>query len=324
LFYTQIILSTILSEALSNNKKEGNARPFSSGWFSSISFTVAKVHCMKKRKCKKKLLDFWSSRRGFALPVTFLMLFVSLILLISATYYFSISRISAKTQALKISGAEQEMLSLEKVVKFVAWSPGSYEIYEFGDFGGEFRVAPTAKRLVLNLTDASSFYDVFYNSSIGKVVYELPPSETQDNIFLKGDSRVIVNQSSSTMTQLCISQGAEYYYEITLSYRPLAGSTVTGSSSGKPVNNVRVYIINLNSSQNITRLGNFRLKVACVNVTSSWRSYNFSNPITSLLVKASLDGIRDEVSLPISSNAQGAIVNLETITCNVRMEDVGW
>ena len=252
------------------------------------------------------------------------MLFVSLILLISATYYFSISRISAKTKALKVSGVEQEMLSLEKVVKFVAWSPGSYEIYEFGDFGGEFSVMPTAKRLVLNLTDDSSFYDVFFNSSLGKVVYELPPSETQDNIFLKGDIRVIVNQSSSTMTQLYISQGTDYYYEITLSYRPLAGSTVTGSSNGKPVNNLQVYIVSLNSSQNITRLGNFRLKVSCINVTSSWQSYNFSYPLTSLLVKANLNGTLGEVSLPISSNAQGAIVNLETIICNVKMEDIGW
>lgn len=279
---------------------------------------------MKRRRCKKKSLNFWSSRGGIALPVTFLMLFVSLVLLISATYYFSISRISAKSQALKVSGVEQEMLSLEKVVGFVAWSPGSYEIYEFNDFGGEFRVVPTAKRLVLNLTDDSSFNDVFLDSSIGKVVFELPPSETHDNIFLKGDNRVIVNQSFSTMTQLRISQGTEFHHEITLSYRPLAGSTVTGSNNGKPVNSLRIYIVNLNSSQSIARLGSFRLKVTCVNVTSSWQSYNFSYPVTALSVKADLDGTLGEVSLPISSNAQGAIVNLETVTCNVKMEDIGW
>jgi len=278
---------------------------------------------MEKHKRKKKSSSFTSSRRAIALPVTFLMLFVSLTLLISATYYFSIIRISAKTQELKVSGVEQEMLSLEKVAKFVAWSPGSYEIYEFGDFGGKFKVVPTAKRLVLNITDDSSFYDVFFNNSVGKVAYELPPSETQENVFLKGDNRAIVNQSSSTMTQLYISQGAQNY-EITLSYRPQAGSTVTGSSSGKPLNSLRIYIVSLNSSQSITRLGSFRLKVSCLNVTSSWRSYNFSSPLTSLLVKADLDGVLGEVSLPVSSNAQGAIVNLETVTCSVKMEDVGW
>jgi len=278
---------------------------------------------MGKHKREEKSSSFLSSRRAIALPVTFLMLFVSLTVLISATYYFSISRISARTQELKILGVEQEMVSLEKVVKFVSWSPGSYEIYEFGDYGGKFRVVPTAKRLMLNLTDDSSFHDVFFDSSVGKVVYELTPSETQDNAFLNGDSRAIVNQSSSTMTQLHISQGSEYF-EITLSYRPQAGSTVTGESNGKPVNSLRIYIVNLNSSQTVTRYGNFRLKVSCLNVTSSLRSYSFSSPVTSLLVKADLDGVLGNVSLPISSNAQGAVVDLETITCSVRMENAGW
>jgi len=278
---------------------------------------------MGKHNSERKLLNLPLSRRAIALPITFLMLFVSLTLLIAATYYFSMSRISAKTYELQVSGVEQEMLSLDKVVNFVVWSPDSYEIYEFGDFGGGFKVVPTAKRLVLNLTDNSSFHDVFFNSSVGKVVYELQSRETQDNFFLKGDRRVIVNQSSSTMTQLYISQGTEYY-EIALNYRPLAGTTVTGSTGGKPVNSLRIYIVNLNSSQSVVRLGSFRLKTTCVSVSSSWRTYNISNPTTSLLVKAYLDGVPGEVSLPISSNAQGAIVNLEMIVCNVKMEDVGW
>lgn len=289
-----------------------------------LTISNTRVVCdMGKHKCKENTPSLLHSRRAIALPVTFLMLFVSLVLLISATYYFSIIRISAKTQELKVSGIEQEMLSLEKVAKFVAWSPGSYEIHEFGDFGGKFKLIPTAKRLILNVTDNSSFYDVFFNDSTGKVGYEAQLSEAQDIVFLKGDSRVIVNQSSSTMTQLYISQGIEYY-EITLSYRPLTGSTVTGSSSGKPVNSLRVYIVSLNSSQTITRLGSFRLKVSCLSVASSWQSYNFSYPVTSLWVKADLDSVFGQVSLPISSNALGAIVNLETIICSMKMEDIGW
>jgi hypothetical protein len=278
---------------------------------------------MGKNNSRRNLLRFVSSRRAIALPVTFLMLFVSLTILISVTYYFSISRISAKSQELKVSGVEQEMLSLEKVVKFVAWSPGSYEIHEFGDFGGEVKVVPTGKRLTLNITDDSSMSDVFFNSSVGKVVYELPPSEVEDNLFLKGDSRVIVNQSSATMTQLEISQGSEHY-ELTLSYRPLASSTITDENMGKPVNSLRIYIVSLNSSQSMTRLGSLRLKVSCINVESNWRSYNFSNPITSLTVKTELDGVSGEVTLPISSNVLGAIVNLETVVCSIKIEDVGW
>ncbi len=112
---------------------------------------------MKEYKRKEDSPSLLSSQRGMSLPVTFLMLFVSLIVLISATYYFSIIRINMKTQAFKVSGAEQEMLSLEKIVSFVAWSPGASHFYEFGNFGGEFQVEPIARRLVLNLTDDSSF-----------------------------------------------------------------------------------------------------------------------------------------------------------------------
>ena len=274
-----------------------------------------------RRRGLKPLLH---SRKAIALPVTFLMLFVSLMILITATYYFSITKISAKTLALKTAGIEQEMLSFEKTIKFVSWSPGAYEIYEFGDSGGKFKAMPAARSLILSITDSSSFYDVFHNSSIGKALYELPPSEeVLDNVFLKGDSRAIINQSSSTTTQLYISRGTEHY-EITLSYRPLASSTTTGLSGGKPTNSLRVYIINLNASESITRLGNFRLKASCLSVTSALRSYNLTSQLTSILIRADLDGVISEVSLPISSNAQGAIVNLETMVCNVKIEDIGW
>ena len=233
------------------------------------------------------------------------------------------SKISTKASALKTSGAEQEMLSLEKVIEFVVWSPGAHEIHEFGDFGGRLNVQPTSNRLALNITDSSSFADVFFNSSIGKVAYELSTSEPYSDVYFLGDSRSIVNQSSSTMTQLGISQGSEHY-EITLSYRPQAVSTTAGSSGGKPVNSIRIYLVNLNSSQVIMRLGNLSLKITCLNVTSTWKSYDFASPISYLLVKASLNGIAGQVSLPISSSELGATVNLETVVCNIKMEEAGW
>ena len=276
------------------------------------------------RHRRKYTKTFLHSRKAIALPVTFLMLFVSLIILITATYYFSITRISAKTLALKTAGVEQEMLSLERIIKFVSWSPSAYEIHEFGDFGGEFKVAPTAKTLILNITDDSSFNDIIFNSSVGKALYELPSSEEAfGNLFIKGDSRAVVNQSSSVMTQLQISEGVEYY-ELSLSYRPLTSATVTDLSSGKPVNSLRIYVINLNGSETIARLGAFRLRVSCLEVTSTLKTFNFTSPVSSLLMRADLDGVSGEVSLPISSNTQGAIVNLETIVCNVKLEEVGW
>ncbi len=277
-----------------------------------------------ERHRRLSLKSLAHSRKAIALPVTFLMLFVSLMVLITATYYFSITKISAKTLALKTAGVEQEMLSFEKTIKFVSWSPGAYEIYEFGDFGGKFRALPTTRSLILNITDNTSFYDVFYNSSIGKVLYELPPSEEAlDNVFLKGDNRAIVNQTSSTTTQLYIAQGIEYY-ELTLSYRPLSSSTAIGLSGGKPTNSVRVYIVSLDASENIARLGAFQLKASCLTVTSTLRSYNLTSQLTSISIWADLNDVASEVSLPVSSNAQGAIINLETIVCRVKVEDIGW
>jgi len=276
------------------------------------------------RQQKRGLKPFLHSRKAIALPVTFLMLFVSLIVLITATYYFSITRISTKTLALKTAGIEQEMLSLEKTVKFVSWSPGAYEIYEFGDFGGKFKAVPSDRPLILNLTDDSSFSDIFFNSPVGKALYELPPSdELADGFYLKGDSRAIINQSPSTTSQLYISRDAEGC-EIALSYRPLVSSYIADSNGTKPVNSLTLYIVSLNASESITRLGSFRLKVGCSNVASSLRTYNFTSQIDSIMIRSDLDGVINTVSLPISSNAQGAIVNLETIVCNVKIEDVGW
>ena len=275
-----------------------------------------------RRHPKKAPSRFWLSKRGMAIPVTFLILFVSLSLIISLTYYLAVSRINSKSQLLKVSAAKQGMLYLEDSIASVAWSPGSSQVYSFDDCGGKLRVEPDAKSLLINLTD-NSFYDIVFNSSVGKAVYELPPSESQDdNLFLKGDNRVVINQSRFTMTQLYISQGAESP-ETTLCYRPLVSSTEVGSSGGKPVNSLRIYVISLNSSQNITLQGSFYLEIACLNVTYSPRSYNFSYQINSLLVKVDFDGATGEVSLPISSNAEGALVNLEIVTCDIRLQRVG-
>ena len=271
---------------------------------------------------QRVLPRFLLSKKGIAIPVTFLILFVSLSFVISLTYYFAVSKINNRSQLLKVSAAKQNMLYLEDSVASVAWSSGSSQAYSFDDCGGKLRVEPEAKSLLINLT-GNSFYDVVFNGSVGKAVYELPPSEFQaDDLFLKGDRRVVVNQSTFTMSQLYISQGTESP-EITLCYRPLASSTQTGSDNGKPVNSLRIYVISLNSSQNLTLQGSFYLEIACLNVTSSPRTYDFSYAITSLLVKVDFDGVSGEVSLLVSSSAEGALVNLELITCDIQLQRVG-
>jgi len=277
---------------------------------------------MRRNKLTGSYSSLWESKSGIAVPVTFLMLFVSLTLIVSATYYFAVTKINISSQGLKVSAAKQRMLFLEDTIQSILWSPGSCEIYEFEDLGGTFKTDPTAKRLVMNLTN-DSFNEVFFNSSIGRVAYELPSSkDSNDYAFLKGDSRTVVNQSSSTMTQLYMTMGATAP-EITLSYRPRAGSVVTEPDSGKPTNSLRIYVINLNSSQPLTMQGKFRLKTMCMNVTSTWKNYDFTNPLTAITLKVSLDGTVGTVSLPISSSVNGARVNLEAVTCNIRIQNVG-
>jgi len=271
---------------------------------------------------KRASSRFWLSKKGIAIPVTFLMLFVSLTFLISITYCFAIMRVNSEGGSLKASAAKRGMLSLENSIMSVAWSPGSSETCSFEDYGGKFKVEPEGKRLIINVTDGS-FSENIFNGSVGKIVYELTPSRSQiSNFFLKGDSRVIINQSSFSMAQLYVSPGSEFQ-EVTLCYRPFASSAVIGSSGGKPVNNLRIYVINLNSSQSLTLTGEFRLKVTCVNVTSTLRSYNFSYQIESLMVKVNFDGVNGTVSLPVSSNAEGAIVKLEIVTCNIKLQNIG-
>ncbi len=151
----------------------------------------------------------------------------------------------------------------------------------------------------------------------------MPPSDTiYTDVFLSGDSRVILNQTAFTVAQLCIGEGVESH-EIALSYRPLITSIMAEIENGRLVNSLRVYIISLNSSQTMTQEDSFRLKVACTNVVSTWANYNFTNPLTSITIEANSDGVTGEVSIPISSNAQGALVNLETVVCNVAIQNAG-
>lgn len=261
------------------------------------------------------------SKRATALPVTFLMLFVSFTLLISATYYFAVAKINVKGQLLKFSAAKQNMLALDYSIGFVTWSPGASKTYHFDDCGGALQVLPTTRRLIINVAEGS-FSEVVLNYSVGKMLYELPVLESPVNcFFLRGDGRAIVNQSAVAMTQLYISIG-ENGPEIVLSYRPFVSSAFVGFSNGKPLNSLRIYVVNLNSSRTLRFNGSFYLKATCVNVTSSIKNYNFSNQISSLVVTADFGGVQSSVSVPITSNADGAIVNLEVVVCNIRLQQV--
>jgi hypothetical protein len=273
-----------------------------------------------KQHSKKQISSFLRSKRALAIPVTYLILFVSLITVISATYSFAVAKMSARGAVLRASVAKQNMQLLDDAVHSVAWGFGASEVVYMDDCGGDFQTATAAKRLVINLTDEQTFSDVLFNSSLGKAFYKLEASEfSYNNEFLRGDERTIINQSSFSTTQLYVA--TEDAKQLVLCYRPLVTAAVIGMSNGKPLNLIRIHVINLNSSQNLMISQKFYLKATARDVATATSQYEFNSSTASLAVKADLDGVTSVVWIPISSNSSGAVVTVEVVVSNVRIQE---
>ncbi|MBS7616843.1 hypothetical protein KEJ45_06570 [Candidatus Bathyarchaeota archaeon] len=274
-----------------------------------------------RRTPKSTLKKFMRSRKALAIPVTYLILFASLLAIISITYGFAVARISAKGAALKLSVAKQNMQTLDDAVRSVAWSFGASKTAYMEDCGGVFQTQ-SSKDLSLTLTDEQTFAYTVLNSSIGKVCYVLEAStESQEGLYVKGDSRAIINQSAYPMTQLYFARG-ENAQQLTLCYRPMATVLAAGTTDGKPLNFIRVYVISLASSEALTASGSFYVKASALNVTVESQLYNLNSTVSSLALKAVSDGVQTTVWLPIESNAEGAFVNLEILTCHIKIQRV--
>jgi len=269
---------------------------------------------------KHGFAKLWRSRKAIAIPATFLILFISMLSIISITYYFAIEKVNTRSTSLKIATAKQDMLSFDETLLAVLWQPSSARTFEFSDSGGKVNVQPSVTTLIINVTDNSEVDATLFDETIGQVMYELPYSETSETgLFLKGDSRTITNQSGSVITQLSIKSGAEHP-EILLRYRPTVSYATAGVESGKAVNNVRIYVVNLNSSETIALFGKVPLKISCVATQITTTTYNLSYAPETLLLTSILDGVRGQVSIPISSTASGAIINVEIVLCNVTIQ----
>jgi len=274
---------------------------------------------MVTKRLKQRATRFRASKKALAIPITFMMLFASLFAVISVTYYFAVSKVNANSQMLKISSAKQNMGTIENTLQFVIWQPGSSKACEFNDCGGTLKTEPSRNLLTINVTDGT-FYDIIFNSSIGGIIYELPYSESADTgLYLKGTSQVVENRSGAVMTQLYIESGEEHP-EIVLRYRPMVSSVTGGTENGKPVNNVRIYLVNLNSSQNLALMGKIPIIASCLNTTTSVNSYNLSYSPSSLTVQVTLSERDAQVSVPISSNENGTIINMELVVSNTKIE----
>jgi hypothetical protein len=269
---------------------------------------------------KRRLEGFLKSKRALAIPVTYLLLFVSLMAIISMTYSFAVVKINSRGALLRASVAKQNMRFLDDAVHSVSWSFGASEVVYMDNCGGIFKTENTAKNLLLNFTDDQAFSTVVFNSPVGRTYYRLDNSEfDEDGSYIRGDGRAIINQTAFTMTQLYVT-AADDAKQMVLSYRPLATAAVIGTSNGKPLNLIRINIINLNSAANLSQQEKFYLKVTSVNVTTAKTRYDFNQPVSSLAIRSTLDGKETAVRLPISSISDGAVVDVDCDVCYISIQ----
>ncbi len=266
------------------------------------------------------LRAFTNSKAGLALPVTFLILLVSTLGIVAVTYYFSIERISLQSESLKVSTAKQNFLSLDNVILSTLWQPGSSGTFDLTDSGGLTNIQPTSNVLTIKVNDNSGFNETIFNASIGKITYELPYTRSSDvGLYLKGDSHTVINQSGSSMSQICIANGAEHT-EIRLAYRPFVSYANGGLENGRAVTNIRIYILNLNSSDSIAMRGELHLKISCVDTQLKSATFDFPHQTESFEIASQLGSLNGRVSIPISNTLEGSVIYLETVISNVSIE----
>ena len=136
---------------------------------------------------------------------------------------------------------------------------------------------------------------------------------------MKGTSQVVENKSGAVMTQLFIESGEEHP-EIVLRYRPKVSYITGGIVNGKPVNNVRIYIVNLNSSMSQELIGKIPVKISCLSNEIIVVNYNLSYSPSHLYVDVNLSDSAAQVSIPILSNGNGTVISIEVVTCNAKIE----
>jgi hypothetical protein len=273
------------------------------------------------RKRAMRLKGLFDRRRGLAAPVSLLLILFSLTLVSTVAYNYAVRQISNRKEDLKLVAAEEKMLDLEEAISFTAWSPGASKAVAFSDYGGQLRVEPGGSHLLVNLTMDGSTYTVF-DSDTGRFIYELPSTVVGDlDRWLRGDQRVIVNQSTAYQSLMRVETGSEYQ-ELVGRYRPLVSSSLGDVSGGRRVNNVRIYIVNLNASEAIQSGGEFHVKVTCENVTTMVNSYDLGVTVTTMDILADLDGVQRTVAVPITVGASGSTVRVEVVVCHVKIEGV--
>ncbi|MCX8153804.1 MAG: hypothetical protein N3E52_05155 [Candidatus Bathyarchaeota archaeon] len=260
------------------------------------------------------------SKRALSIPVTFLTLFAATLGIISVTYYFAIEQVNSRSGMLKVATARQDMLALNENILQIIGQTGSARTFEVSDSGGRINIQPVSNILTLSINDGEEIEYTIFNETVGQIIYALPFSETADTgVFLKGDSRTIVSQSGATMAQLAITRGKQNT-EILLRYRPKVSYVATGVENAKPINNIRIYIINLNASESIELYGKVPLRISCSATAAKAFTYELSYEPETLIINSILGGESGSVSIPIANTTSGAIINIELVICDITIQ----
>ncbi len=212
------------------------------------------------------------------------------------------------------------MVGLDDAVHSTLWQPGSSCTYDFSDAGGLIRIQPSSNVLTIIINDSLAVEETIFNGSIGQVVFELPYSgSSQTGLFLKGDSATITSQSGASISQLCIENGVEHP-EIQLRFRPAVSYVSTGLEDSRRVNNIRIFVVNLNSSQSIALQGSLPLRISCTDTQFTSQKCIVSSETENLVITSTLNGNVGHVSVPILTTTAGAAVNVEIVVCNITIE----
>lgn len=266
---------------------------------------------------KTKQFRLFKSKSALALPVTYLILFVSTMLLISVTYVFAVDQVNSQKQSFQVLTAQQDMTSLDNDVLSVMSQPGASATLDFRDSGGQLSVEPLSNYLTLTLSDNEGLSKTIFSESTGQVVYDLPSAVGANvGFYIEGDSNTITNETGSSISQLYTSTGSQGP-QLLLGYRPEVTYASAGTENGQAATDIRIYIVNLNSSEAFALNGELPLQISCVNTQLTTLTYQVSYPLENLLITSELNGFNGSVSLPISSNSEGATVNVQIVSSNV-------
>lgn len=262
-----------------------------------------------------------ATRRGLAASVSLLLILFSLTLVSTIAYSYALGRLGTRKQDLKLVAAEEKMLDMEAAISAVAWSPGSVRTLAFSNYDGQLRVEPASNHLLLNATMNATTYTLF-DSDTGRFIYELPSTVVGHyGRWIRGDERAMVNQSASYQAQMSVDVGDERE-ELLARYRPLASHSTGDLVSGRRINNVRVYVVNLNSSTALESAGEFHVRVASENVTTQIRSYDLGAGVTSMELKAVLAGTERAITVPLTVGTSGSTVRIEVVIGYVAIQGV--